>query len=202
MQATKERGRPRDPKVDESVLAATRTLLAEVGYRRLTGDAVARAAGVSRTTVRLRWKSKAELVFDALAPDVVVFQAPDSGTLETDVRACVEAAVRFFRSAAVGAAFQGLIDDCRDQPRVQRELLERVDAPTLLGYRAMLDRARARGEATADTDPTVLLDLVAGAVLFRVTVSGRDVDRLTDQLTALLCAGIRRSDHPTETKGA
>src|SRR5579864_8417337 len=115
MQTTAERapGRPRDPKVDESVLAATRQLLAEVGYRRLTGDAVARAAGVCRTTVRLRWKSKAELVFDALAPDVVVFQAPDSGSLESDVRACVDAAVRFFRSAAVGAAFQGLVDDCR-----------------------------------------------------------------------------------------
>jgi AcrR family transcriptional regulator len=186
-------GRPRDPKVDEAVLGATRRLLAEVGYRRLTVDAAARRAGVSRTTLRLRWKSKAQLVFDALAPDPEMFRVPDGGTLEADLGACVANAVRFFRSAGVGEAFQGLVDDCRDLPSVRAALLDNVNAPTLLGYQAMVDRAVARGEAVAGTDPAVLLDIVAGAVLYRVSVSSLDLDTLSIELVALLSAGIRRS---------
>jgi AcrR family transcriptional regulator len=185
-------GRPRDPKVDEAVLGATRKLLAQVGYRRLTVDAAARMAGVSRTTLRLRWKSKAQLVFDALAPDPAMFRVPDGGSLEADLAACVANAVRFFRSAGVGATFQGLVDDCRDQPSVRAALLENVNAPTLLGYQAMLDRAVARGEAGEGADPAVLLDLVAGAVLYRLSVSGLDVDVLSTELVDLLSAGIRR----------
>ncbi len=185
-------GRPRDPKVDEAALRATRELLAEVGYRRLTVDAVARRAGVSRTTVRLRWKSKAELVFDAVFPETEQLQVVDTGSLESDLRACAANAVRFFRSASIGAAFQGLIDDCRHQPEVRAALLERVNEPTLLGYRAMVERAVERGEAEVTTDPDVLLDVVAGAVLYRVSVSGLDVERLEDQLVDLLEAGIRR----------
>src|SRR5579862_1806698 len=185
-------GRPRDPKVDEAVLASTRQLLAEVGYRRLTVDAAARRAGVSRTTLRLRWKSKAQLVFDALAPEPEMFRVPDGGSLAADLSACVANAVRFFRSAGVGEAFQGLVDDCRDQPELRAALLANVNVPTLLGYQAMVDRAVARGEAQAGTDPAALLDIVAGAVLYRVSVSGLDLDRLSADLVDLLSAGIRR----------
>jgi AcrR family transcriptional regulator len=194
--ADRSPGRPRDPRVDEAVLAATRELLAEVGYRRLTAEEAARRAGVSRTTLRLRWKSKAELVFDAVAPDARQFQAPDGGSLEADLRACIDNAISFFRSAAVGAAFQGLIDDCRDQPLVRAALLEQVNTPTLLGYRTMVERAVARGEAAAGTDPATLLDIVAGAVLYRVTVSRLELGELTDELVELLSAGIRRKLPP------
>lgn len=192
--ATVERapGRPRDPRVDEAVLAATRQLLAEVGYRSLAVDAVARRAGVSRTTLRLRWKSKAELVFDALAPDPHQFTVTDGGSLEADVRACVDNAVGFFRSAAVGAAFQGLIEDCRDQTRVRDGLIALVYAPTLASFQAMVARAVERGEASVGTDPAVLLDVIAGAVLYRISLGMSNVDRLADELVALLCAGIRR----------
>src|SRR5579871_6471621 len=92
-------GRPRDASIDEAVLEAARVLLVELGYRRLALDAVARQAGVSRTTVRLRWKSKAELVFDALSPDPDILVVPDTGSLEGDIRRCVENTVTLFRSA-------------------------------------------------------------------------------------------------------
>lgn len=194
-------GRPRDPKVDEAALRVTRELLAEVGYRRFTIDAVARRAGVSRTTLRLRWKSKAELVFDAVFPEIEELSVVDSGSLESDLRACASNAVRFFRSSSVGAAFQGLIEDCRHQPEIRATLLARVNEPTVLGYRAMIERAVERGEAELSTDPDVLLDIVAGAVLYRFSVSGLDLGRLEDQLVDILGAGIRRREAGGEPPG-
>jgi AcrR family transcriptional regulator len=183
-------GRPRDPKVDEAILEATREMLATVGYRRLAVDAVARRAGVSRTTLRLRWKSKAELVFDAVAPGADVLTVPDTGSLEGDLRGCVANTVTLFRSAAMRAAFQGLLDDARNHPDVRFALQDRIYRPSLDGFEHLVDRAVARGEITRRIDADVLFDLIAGSLLYRLTVSGGDPAVLEEQLVALLLTGL------------
>ncbi|HXY43885.1 MAG TPA: TetR/AcrR family transcriptional regulator [Acidimicrobiales bacterium] len=183
-------GRPRDPRVDEAILQATRELLVSRGYRRLAVDAVARRAGVSRTTVRLRWKSKAELVFDAVSPDARILQVPDTGSLEGDVGGCVANTVRLFRSAPMRAAFQGLLDDARNHPDVRQALSERIYRPSIEGFSRLVDRAVARGEIHQPIDADVLFDVIAGSSLYRLTVSGGDPARLADQLVAILTAGL------------
>lgn len=183
-------GRPRDPRVDEVILEATRDLLVKVGYRGLAVDAVARRAGVSRTTVRLRWKSKAELVFDAVSPDPEILVVPDTGSLEGDIRGCVNNTVVLFRSAPMRAAFQGLVDDVRNHPEVRDALGERIYRPSIEGFSALLARAMERGEIRQPVDPDVLLDIVAGSTLYRLTVSGGDPKRLVEQLVAIVSAGL------------
>jgi AcrR family transcriptional regulator len=183
-------GRPRDPRVDEAILEATRDLLGRLGYRRLAVDAVARRAGVSRTTVRLRWKSKAELVFDAVSPDPEVLRVPDTGSLAGDIRGCVDNTFTLFRSAPMRAAFQGLLDDVRNHPDVRLALSERIYRPSIEGFSQLLERARARGEVRGTVDADVLFDVIAGASLYRLTVSGGDASRLADQLVAILTAGM------------
>src|SRR3954470_6760096 len=52
---------------EEEILDATVTVLAELGYDRLTMDAVATAAKASKATLYRRWSTKAELVVDAIS---------------------------------------------------------------------------------------------------------------------------------------
>ena len=52
---------------EREVLDAALEVLAEVGYDRLTMDAVAQRAKASKATLYRRWNSKATLVVDALA---------------------------------------------------------------------------------------------------------------------------------------
>jgi len=193
-------GRPRDPKVDGAVLQATRELLVTLGYRRLALDAVARRAGVSRTTLRLRWKSKAELVFDAVSPDPEVLRVPNTGSLETDIRGCVDNTVTLFRSAPMRAAFQGLVDDVRNYPAVRVALAEQIYLPSIEAFSGLVSRAVARGEIQRPVDPGVLFDVIAGSLLYRLTVSGEDPARLADQLVGILTAGLRCPD-PAGTAG-
>jgi AcrR family transcriptional regulator len=195
-------GRPRDPAVDAAVLAAAHDLLGHVGYRRLSMDAVARRAGVSRTTVRLRWRTKAELVFDAIFPDADRLEVPDTGDLERDLRGCVENTIAIYESAEVGAAFQGLVDDCRHEPEVAAAILERIYAPSLRGFKRLIERGVARGEITAPVDPDVLFDIIAGAVLYRVSVSTLDLARLSDQLVSTLVAALSSTPAGVETPAA
>src|SRR5215207_5169831 len=59
-------GRPRDPRRDAAIRDAALALLADVGYERMTVDAIAAAAGVSKPTIYRRWAGKHELVADAI----------------------------------------------------------------------------------------------------------------------------------------
>src|SRR2546423_13164192 len=61
-------GRPRDPRVDESVRRAALELLVEQGYQATSIQAVARRAGVSAPAIYRRWSSKAELVEAVVVP--------------------------------------------------------------------------------------------------------------------------------------
>ena len=59
-------GRPRDPALDEAIVLATRARLVQDGYSRMTLGDIAADAGVSRPTLYRRWRTKLELVADAL----------------------------------------------------------------------------------------------------------------------------------------
>ncbi|MCP4308122.1 MAG: helix-turn-helix transcriptional regulator, partial [bacterium] len=62
-----QRGRPRDPRIQQSILQATREMLDEVGYSRLTIEGVAARAGAGKATVYRWWSTKGELVLEAVA---------------------------------------------------------------------------------------------------------------------------------------
>src|SRR5207245_5491799 len=79
-------GRPRDPAVDKRALGAARDVLAERGYAAVTYDEVARRAGVGKSSLYLRWPSKADLVVAAVDAGIGDLSDIDTGTLRGDLR--------------------------------------------------------------------------------------------------------------------
>ena len=71
---------------EQEILDAALEVLADVGYDRLTMDAVAQRAKASKATLYRRWTSKATLVVEALARTKGgVLDAPDTGDLRSDL---------------------------------------------------------------------------------------------------------------------
>src|SRR5918995_1165310 len=70
---------------EQEILDATIDILAEVGYDRLTMDAVAARARASKATLYRRWSSKVSLVIDALLLQKGPTTIPDTGTLRGDL---------------------------------------------------------------------------------------------------------------------
>src|SRR5690349_9295898 len=70
---------------EQEILDAALTVLGEVGYDRLTMDAVAQRAKASKATLYRRWNSKATLVVEALARAKETPPIPDTGDLRTDL---------------------------------------------------------------------------------------------------------------------
>lgn len=86
--------RRRGPALEEALLDAAWTELAERGYDELTIDAVAVRAGTSRAVLYRRWPNKQELALAAVAHEVAkdVVVAPDTGSLRGDVIALLRQA--------------------------------------------------------------------------------------------------------------
>ena len=80
------RGRPRRQGADEEILALTRELLAECGYRELSLEAIVKRTGIAKTTIYRRFPSKGALVAAAIAPPPAGLSGADSILRElTDV---------------------------------------------------------------------------------------------------------------------
>src|SRR6185369_837996 len=88
---TESMSRPRmEGAREREVLLGTLDLLAELGYDRLTLDAVAARTRASKATLYRRWASKAALVTEAVALlGPADLELPDTGSLRADLLAMV-----------------------------------------------------------------------------------------------------------------
>ncbi|MFC9786741.1 TetR family transcriptional regulator [Rhodococcus sp. NPDC127528] len=154
-------GRPRDPRIDADVLAATRALLLEVGFDQLSVRAVAGRAGVSRAAIARRWESKAQLVLDAVlgvTPDLTPFEGADRAGW---IHWVVTGSSALFRQPEVREAVPGLLATLRDHDELRAALWRNFADPAAELFPG------SSGSAAGDPDTArALLVLGAGAALF------------------------------------
>jgi len=191
-------GRPRDRRLDAAVLAATRALLVEVGYRDLSIGAIARRSGVDRPAIYRRWRTKAELVHAAIYPaGDLTLRVRDSGDFARDLRRFARNAVQLFSRPEVMAAIPGLMIDIRHDPSLRDRLSPRLEASARADFALLVERAIGRGEAQPHIHPGTLFDALAGTVFLRIVTAGPSaLDGLADELTALLLHGTRAARRP------
>ena len=174
---------------EDEILEATLELLLDVGYDRLTMDAVARRARASKATLYRRWADKPSLVVDAMvrakhAPHV---ESHDTGSLRGDL-------VTTF-CGAHGMGQQRGDRDARlgdhgalQRPGVRPPVPRGVHRPE--GRRSpatSTQRAIERGEIPADVDIEIIAPALAGILLHRSFVMGlvpddETVERVIDHV--------------------
>jgi len=165
---------------EAEILDAAVEMLGRLGYDRLTMDAVAAQAKASKATLYRRWSTKAALVVDAILRSKETLQAPevDTGTLRGDLiaMACGHGGLS---DSSTAQTMAGVITALHHDAEFAEEFRTRVVAPKLEAGRAVFERARDRGEITADIDLDLLSPALAGIVLHRSFVLGLPVDEAT-----------------------
>jgi AcrR family transcriptional regulator len=165
---------------ESEILDAALVLLCRVGYDRLTMDAVAAEAKASKATLYRRWSSKPSLVVDAILRTKEALQAPevDTGSLREDLvqMACGHGGLTDTKSAETMA---GIVTALHHDPDFAVEFRTRVLGPKIEIGRRVFERARARGEITADLDLDLLSSALAGIILHRSFVLGLPADEKT-----------------------
>jgi AcrR family transcriptional regulator len=157
----------RDPVLREAALA----VLAEVGYDRLTMDAVAVRAAAAKTTIYRRWRDKAELVVDALNSLKGVLEVPDTGSLRQDLCALAESVTS--ADGLFGAQMTiGMVSAVARDAGLRRVFQEKFLAPRMAGFRKVFEQAVARGEMPGGHDLDLLARLFPGLALQQLVMTG------------------------------
>jgi len=187
----KSPGRPRDPRIDASILRAAAELLVEIGYPNVTMAAVAERAETTKTALYRRWSSKAELVHEAAFPATPTALVAPSGSFADDVRAMVEATRDVFTTPVVRAALPGLVADMAAEPALNAHVMQRFAGP-FAAVRDRLRRAVDEGDARPEVDPDRLVETIGGATMLRLLLrpgEGLD-DEWVAQTTAIVVHGV------------
>ncbi|MGK5552238.1 TetR/AcrR family transcriptional regulator [Actinomadura kijaniata] len=175
------RGRPREGRVDEAILTATRELLRETGYAGLTVDGVAARAGIGKAAIYRRHASKQEMILAAVAREGAP-PAPDTGSLPGDLAALAESLVTRLSAPAVAETLIGLLADIDGDPALLERFAARVTEPERAGEAAMLERAVRRGELARPPDPDLFHALFGGTALSWVVMARLDPGGLPGRL--------------------
>ncbi|MDT5138521.1 MAG: hypothetical protein QOD58_2783 [Mycobacterium sp.] len=186
-------GRPRDPRIDSAILAATTELLVDIGYSNLSLAAVAERAGTTKSALYRRWSSKAELVHEAAFPAAPTALLSPAGDFAADIAMMIEAARDVFTTPVVRAALPGLVADMTADAELNARVMSRF-ADLFALVRIRLGEAIERGEAHPDIDPDRLIELIGGATMLRMLLYPDEKldDAWVDQTTAIIVHGVTR----------
>lgn len=151
-------------RLQERILDATSLVLHTMGYHLLTLDVVAGQASVTVETIHRWWTAKSELVIDAISRQLKQ-PPPLTGDPETDVRRLVRTLAEAI-DGDLAQVLPALALDVADDPRGIARLAA-IMGPFRASASTALDSAGRRGTAPHDIDADLVVDMVAGSVLYR-----------------------------------
>lgn len=179
------------PRRARQLYEATLSQLAEHGYDGLTIEGVAAASTVNKTTIYRWWRSKDELLTDALiGSDSLNLTVPDTGSLRGDLIGLVAEARRLLTSPDTAPTVTAAFAAAASRPALAT-MVKRFFADRLEREQVVFQRAVARGELTADVDRQTVMDLLMGALWLRVMFRDEPVDEDFDgEVVDLVLAGV------------
>jgi AcrR family transcriptional regulator len=149
----------------QAILAATRALVAEEPYEKVTVEAIAARAGVGKQTIYRRWPSKSAVVFAAVlalskGADGQALALPDTGDVEADLKAVLRATAEEFSDPAFDRLIRALTTEIANDAALAAEYREKLAAPLDEAKKARLRSAQAAGQLSPDADLDLLLEVL------------------------------------------
>lgn len=148
------------------MLEATLALLAEVGFEAMSIEAIAARAGVGKTTIYRRYSSKDELVSDAIESIREGVSIPDTGSLWSDIDALIKNAAQITLTPLGRQTVAMIISSASSNPGFAQTYWEKYLQPRRQSFAVVIERAKARGEASETLDPGLVFDTMSGIMLY------------------------------------
>jgi AcrR family transcriptional regulator len=176
------------------ILQAAIDVLRDVGYDRLTFDAVAAAGRASKATLYRRWPHKRDLIVDAvgLFMGCPAEQDPETGSLRSDLlaQAC---AVGGIDDEAVVETWAALLPVIHRDRQLAEGLRTRFVEPKIAAGLSVFRSAQARGEIGKDADLDTLVTVLPALSFHEAMLSGQRpgaerIAQLVDTVVLPACA--------------
>jgi AcrR family transcriptional regulator len=165
-------GRPRDNELDTRIFAAALEIARTEGYARVSIERVAATAGIAKTSIYRRYRSRGEIVAEALVMESQSrFMAPEGCLMELGayMKAIVAAA-----GGDARALLQGMMADAQLDETFRQQFRDRFIKPRRRMLAQIIRDATPRPVAEAALEMT--LDLVLGALWYRLLAGHEPLD--------------------------
>ncbi|BDZ48563.1 TetR family transcriptional regulator [Frondihabitans sucicola] len=186
--------RPRSERARTAILAATRDLVAEVGYEQMSIEGIAARAHVGKQTIYRWWKSKSAILAECVLEGLILPSRelpPDTGDLRDDLLVWFRGALHELGDPANASLLRGLVSAAADDPDLAAVLYERLTGPQEASMAARLREAEADGEIDSALTSTAVIEMLFGTIVYRI-LSRLDVGPdLADGLIDTLFDGLR-----------
>ncbi|MGS2587627.1 TetR/AcrR family transcriptional regulator [Streptomyces hebeiensis] len=166
-----------------AIYDAALTMVGEVGYARTTIEGIAARAGVGKQTIYRWWPSKGAVLLEAFldlgeraareaGAEEAVYEIPDTGDLEADLKTVLRATVDELNNPAYDIPYRALAAEGIVDPALGAEFTRRLLEPQLRLYVERLRAARSAGAGGAGAlrhglDLRVALELLVGPLAHR-----------------------------------
>ncbi|MFE2734892.1 TetR/AcrR family transcriptional regulator [Streptomyces sp. NPDC056723] len=188
-------GRKRSEASRLAIFAATRTLIEEHGYEKLTIAGIAARAGVGKDTIYRWWPSKSMVVVDAVLSESHPFHtAPPArtGSVHRDVQNWVHTLARDYVEPAGASRVRALTAAASEDPATAELLYARYTQTQRTVLIDRLQEAADDGELRPDADFAAVADAVLGSLFYWVTTRRTDLHiKSADSLVDILLRGLR-----------
>ena len=182
-----------------SILDATLRLLSadDMTVQKLSIEAIAREAGVGKTTIYRWWPSKAAVVVDAFMENHLLHTPVQT---DVSVRSALESHLRSLigqYAGPPGRLVSQLIAEIQYDPRTRQTFLERFFYGRYYAIIELVQRGIDNGELAADLDAEVVSEMIYAPVYQHLLFGHRPLrpelaTSLVDQAFALAGAGPAR----------
>jgi len=181
--------RRRGDVVRRAVLAAAADEVAAGGIEAASVAAIAARAGVHETSIYRRWKTRENLLVDALLDrSAQAIPIPDTGSIRTDLITLVRLLSSYLGSPLGTALLRAGVLAVDDRYAHARQVFWDTRRAALL---VVIDRAINRGELLPGTDARLTLEALLAPLHLRILLTGEPLDdTLPEQLTDLVLNGI------------
>jgi AcrR family transcriptional regulator len=177
-----------DP-VRDNILGVTLSLLERLGYSAVTTDLIAAEAQVSKTTIYRHWRTKQQVVVDAMRRRLPNLDVPELGSAEAEVRWILEHRLEDYRNPGtlrlVGGLVGAAVSDHRLKP-IFDEWVENLSR----AIRQVIQRGMARGDVRPDLDIFALETLIAGVVSRTVILQKSFTQPTIDEIVGLIAVAF------------
>lgn len=159
-------GRPRSVEAHQAILTAALELLAEVGYERMSIEAIAARAKVGKTTIYRRYSSKEELVADAIESIREEVVIPDTGHIWGDIDILIENAAHITFNPLGKQAVAMIISSASSNSEFARIYSAKYLHPRREAFSVVIEKAKERREIRVDLDANFVFDVMSGMMLY------------------------------------
>lgn len=159
----------------EAVLAATHELLSESGLAGVSVDAVSERSGVAKTTIYRHWPSRSALLLDACSQMSSRPQAPDTGSLKSDLEMMTAQVAQRLRTANWATVLPSIIDAAERDPDLAG-LQARLHGEMRAAFRTIVERAQEKGELPRRVDSSEVIAAILGPLFYRRWFSRETLD--------------------------